>query len=96
MRSGTHFARESLPDPREYFAAEGLRLRVRDARGPWRSARCVFHDDTRPSLSVNIETGAYRCFACGASGGDLLDFHRARYGLSFTQAVRDLGAWRAT
>lgn len=86
------FERELLPDPPTYYAGTELRLL---GRGAWRSALCCFHDDTRPSLRVNIATGAYRCMACGARGGDVLDFHRARHGLSFTQAARDLGAWRA-
>lgn len=85
-----YFDRGRLPDAGRYFALSGLRL---IGRGRWRSARCPFHDDTRPSLRVNVETGAFRCMACGARGGDVLDFHRARHGLSFKQAARDLGAW---
>ncbi|MBM3358465.1 MAG: hypothetical protein FJY54_12150, partial [Betaproteobacteria bacterium] len=74
-----------LPDPVGYFEQrEGLRL---IGRGPWRSALCPFHDDHNPSLRVNVETGAFRCMACGARGGDVLAYHRARYGLSFTQAA---------
>jgi len=30
--------------------------------------RCIFHDDTNPSLSVNLETGLFHCFACQESG----------------------------
>jgi len=30
--------------------------------------RCIFHDDTNPSLSVNLETGLFNCFACHESG----------------------------
>ena len=29
---------------------------------------CVFHKDTKPSLSVNIETGLFFCHACGEKG----------------------------
>jgi DNA primase len=29
---------------------------------------CPFHDDDTPSLSVNLETGAWLCFGCGAKG----------------------------
>lgn len=83
------FARERLPDAARYFAQSGLRLL---GRGQWRSALCPFHGDSHPSLRVNVETGGYRCMACGARGGDVLDFHRARHGLSFAQAARDLGA----
>lgn len=30
--------------------------------------RCPFHDDSKPSLSVNTSTGLHNCFACGAKG----------------------------
>jgi DNA primase len=90
-RNRTHFERDLLPDPARYFEAAGLHLY---GRGAWRSAICPFHADTRPSLRINAETGAYRCMACGTKGGDVLDFHRARHGLGFQQAARDLGAWR--
>lgn len=92
MRSRSQFKRERLPDALHYFTASGVRL---IGRGPWRSTLCCFHDDTRPSLRVNVESGAFRCMACGARGGDVLAFHRARHGLSFVQAAQDLGAWRA-
>lgn len=84
-----HFERQHLPDPASYYAEAGLRL---IGHGRWRSAICPFHDDTRPSLRVNVETGGYRCMACGAKGGDVLAFHRLRHGLSFVQAAHDLGA----
>ncbi len=86
------FERGALPDSVGYYSNRAaLRL---IGRGCWRSAVCPFHDDARPSLRVNTETGAYRCMACGAKGGDVLAFHQARHGLSFQQAARDLGAWR--
>lgn len=88
-----HFDRAALPAPASYYTDHsGLRL---IGHGRWRSAICPFHDDTRPSLRVNTENGAYRCMVCGAKGGDVLAFHRERHGLSFVQAARDLGAWRA-
>jgi DNA primase len=91
FRGVERFARELLPEPAGYFERTGLPL---IGCGRWRSAVCPFHDDARPSLRVNVETGGYRCMACGTKGGDVLAFHRARYGLSFMQAARDLGAWR--
>src|SRR5215212_5181527 len=37
---------------------------------------CPFHDDARPSCSVNLQKGVWHCFACHASG-NVLDFvHR--------------------
>jgi DNA primase len=88
-----HFSRTLLPAPESYYAARAALCLL--GQGKWRSAICPFHDDTRPSLRVNTETGAYRCMVCGAKGGDVLAYHRARHGLSFVQAARDLGAWKA-
>jgi DNA primase len=93
MHNGTQFQRAALPNALGYYV-ERATLHLL-GRGLWRSALCPFHDDARSSLRVNIETGAYRCMACGAKGGDVLAFHRARHGLSFAQAARDLGAWKA-
>lgn len=87
------FERDRLPDPLSYFEGAGVRL---IGRGQWRSALCCFHDDHNPSLRVNVESGAFRCMACGAKGGDILAFHQTRHGLSFKQAARDLGTWEGS
>ena len=34
---------------------------------------CPFHDDNKPSFGINLETGAYQCFACDAKGS-ITDF----------------------
>ena len=85
--------RDRLPDPSAYYESQRLRL---TGRGAWRDAVCPFHEDTKPSLRVRIETGAFRCMACGASGGDVLDFHMKRHGLQFADAARALGAWEGS
>lgn len=90
VRSSSGFARSRLPDPAEYYRAQGLKL---IGPGAWKSAICPFHKDSHPSLRVLIENGAFRCMACGASGGDVLAFHMKRHGLSFTEAAKELGAW---
>jgi len=84
------FNRERLPNPADYFAAEGVELL---GRGRWRSALCPFHADTKPSLRVLFESGGFRCMACGAHGGDVLAFHMQRHGLRFIDAAKALGAW---
>lgn len=38
-------------------------------------ALCPFHEDTRPSLKVNIDRNIFHCFACGAKG-NVLEFVR--------------------
>lgn len=78
-----------LPEPLDYFEAEGLKL---TGRSRWRSATCPFHGG-RQTLRVNTDTGGWCCMACGEKGGDVLAFHMAMYGQSFAEAARALGAW---
>lgn len=50
---------------------------------------CPFHDDHKPgSFKVNLTTGSFRCFACDARGGDIVDFVRLREGIKFQDALR--------
>lgn len=48
--------------------------------------RCLFHEDRKPSMSVNAAKGVYHCFSCGA-GGNLFKFVAEMEGLSFREAV---------
>ena len=91
-RARFQFRRELLPNPAEYFERNGLKL---SGRGEWRDAICPFHDDTRPSLRVRLDTGAFRCMVCGVHGGDVLAFHMQRTGLKFIEVAKALGAWEA-
>ncbi len=88
---GEHFDKAALPSSIEYFAGIGNPLH---GRGAWRDAMCPFHGDTRPSLRVKVETGSWRCMACGAHGGDVLAFEMQRTGRGFRDAAQALGAWR--
>ena len=74
------------------------RLRIEDVvgryvelrhAGPRLVAPCPFHQDTKPSFSVNPEGGFYYCFGCQASG-DIIEFYRAINGLEFPEAVEAL------
>ncbi|HBR17151.1 MAG TPA: hypothetical protein DD725_06035, partial [Deltaproteobacteria bacterium] len=66
---------------------------------------CPFHDDHNPSLSMNLESGAFHCFSsCGAKGGpvDLLmkvwgvDFKTALDRLAERAGVKIAGSERIT
>lgn len=89
-RQGPAFHRDRLPDPLAYFEAEGAHL---VGRGEWRSMRCPFHNDEHPSCRVNVSSGAFKCFVCGAHGGDVLAFEMQRHDVSFREAAIRLGAW---
>jgi len=84
------FDRARLPNTADYFEQQGLKL---TGGGEWRNVICPFHDDTKPSLRVRLDTGGFRCMVCGAHGGDVLAFHQQRHGLSFMDAAKQLGAW---
>lgn len=75
-------------DPAEYYARELKKLHI---RGEWADAVCPLHADSNPSLSVNLKTGGFYCHGCQASGGDVIDFARQRYGLGYREACKALG-----
>jgi hypothetical protein len=73
----------------ERLFAEFLTLQ---GRGTWRTAMCVFHENTDTgSLRVNVDEGFYRCMnpACGVHG-DFVDFYMRVRDLRFPDAVREL------
>lgn len=84
--------RASLPSPEHYLT--GRNLLKGKTRGEWVSIRCPVHKggaEAKASLRVSLIDGHFKCMACGASGGDLIALHRLITGMSFLDAVRDLG-----
>ena len=57
---------KTVPTPTEGFISKHLDVRARSGI-EWQCL-CPFHNDTSPSLSVNIKDGVFICFACGAKG----------------------------
>lgn len=89
-KNNSRFNRNLLPRPAKYYREQGLKLA---GGGEWKSAICPFHKDNKPSLRLRLDSGGYRCMACGVYGGDVLAFHMQRYGLGFIDAAKELGAW---
>lgn len=61
-------------------------------------ARCPFHDDKNPSMSLDVERGLYNCFGCGEKG-NIFNFIMKMEGLVFPEAVKrvaELSGGRAT
>jgi len=63
-------------------------VELRRAGNRW-VAPCPFHQETKPSFSVNEEEGFFYCFGCQASG-DLFDFYSRINGLEFRDALEQL------
>ncbi len=57
--------------------------------GPRFSAPCPFHQETKPSFSVNEQEGLFYCFGCQASG-DIFEFFMRINGLDFAEALEQL------
>ncbi len=53
-------------------------------------ACCVFHGEKTPSFHCVDSKNMYFCFACGASG-DNLKFLQEHVGMSFVEAIKELG-----
>lgn len=87
------FHRELLPLPFWYYSERLVKFKENRFKGK-ATACCPFHDDKHPSFSVNLTTGAYRCYSCGESGKDVLDFQMNYYRQDFKDAAKELGAWR--
>jgi putative DNA primase/helicase len=85
--------RAAVP-PAHYYAAELPGMpRPKLGRTGWvDGGLCPFHPDRhRGNWRVNLASGAYHCFACGASGSDVVSFHIARHVLGYRDALQDLG-----
>lgn len=52
-------------------------------------APCPFHQETKPSFSVNEEEGFFYCFGCQAAG-DVFDFYSRINGLEFKDTLEQL------
>jgi DNA primase len=59
---------------------------------------CPFHADRNAgSFYINATNGAFKCFSCDAMGGDIIEFTKKKYELSFTEALHKLSNdWRVS
>lgn len=74
------------------FYRQELGVDLLKLRGDEVQVLCPFHDDKNPSLSINIKTGLFNCFACGASG-DVFTFYQRYHDCNFTEALTSLACF---
>jgi replicative DNA helicase len=58
-------------------------------KGKEHVAKCFMHDDTRPSLAVNLDNGLWNCPVCNV-GGSVFDLHMKKYGVDFKTAMQEI------
>lgn len=52
-------------------------------------ALCPWHNDTKPSLTINLSTGQFKCFGCD-SKGSVFDFYMKRHSVDYKTAFNAL------
>ncbi len=82
---------KELIDPIDFYVYEGHYLETRK-KGEWKSGGlCPFHNDQKAgSFFINSLKGAFKCFSCGASGGDIIAYTQKKYEISFLEACQRL------
>lgn len=53
---------------REAWCERNLKKWTRRQDSTWGDALCPIHNEDKPSLTVNLETGGFKCLGCNASG----------------------------
>lgn len=89
------FNRANLPSPLTVLNQLGIHPGKTNSQGYW-LLPCPFHKNGKelnPSFNLHHLKGHYGCHACGAKGGDIIQFYRQVTGASFIEAVIALGAW---
>ncbi len=64
---------------------------LRKGSGDERTIKCPFHEDTNPSMSLNVAKGVFLCHTpeCGAKG-DFIAFYQRIRSLNFKEALAEL------
>ena len=71
------------------------RIEVPQSGGSERMVKCWIHEERTPSMSVNVTTGVYYCFGCGATG-NTYTYLQERRNMDNAEAVQylvDQGEW---
>ena len=87
-RDHLDYLKDQLNNQRFYEAETG---KAQSGHGWRKGGLCPFHDDTTEgNFYYHTDSGAFKCHACAAKGGDVIKFLMERYNLSFGKAVKEL------
>ena len=82
-------ARIDLDAALDYEWLYGAAIQKAKIEGDSLTGLCPFHQDSTPSLSVDLKTGRFHCFACGAEG-NYVDFVAKQDGISTKDAYKKI------
>jgi 5S rRNA maturation endonuclease (ribonuclease M5)/archaellum biogenesis ATPase FlaH len=81
----------SPTDIKNYYASELESFKPSKGSSNQATARCPFHADKKPSLSVDLETGRFKCHAGSCrTEGNIITFHTKRHGMKTKNAYKAL------
>ena len=73
----------------DYKTAYSNAIKKAQIHGKNLTGLCPFHDDKNASFSVDLKTGKFCCFACGAQG-NYIDFLAKTEGISTKDAYKEI------
>ena len=80
---------DELKSKINYFEFYNKYLPDLTQKGKLAWACCPFHGDKHPSLSVDINTGLFRCWSC-STYGDCFTFYQKNFNISFQEAIEEI------
>ncbi|WP_256244016.1 CHC2 zinc finger domain-containing protein [Burkholderia ubonensis] len=86
------FRRDRVPPVADILSRLGLEPSKTNSSG-YAQVKCPIHGESHASLSIHMERGNWRCFACGVAGSDAFGLYRYARNLSFVRTAKELGAW---
>jgi archaellum biogenesis ATPase FlaH len=78
-------------DFKDFYYSELQSFKITNSK--YAMALCPFHDDTRASLKVDLETGIYHCFGCEEKG-DIFSFYQKKHDIAnFKTVLQELAEY---
>ncbi|MDA8103910.1 MAG: AAA family ATPase [Nitrospiraceae bacterium] len=74
-------------DKRSFYSSALPSLKVNGSETG--QALCPWHEDTNPSLSIDLKTGVFKCFGCSKKGS-IFDFYMERHSVDYKTAFNAL------
>ena len=74
----------------DWHIVYGKLAKQKEQANGWTAGCCPLHSESNPSFGYNRETGRFKCMT-GCGSGSAVDFYAITRGLSFKDALCELG-----